>query len=37
MDAGARVVRTLSTATVKSFEALLASRVVADFLGAEDS
>ncbi|MXW10172.1 MAG: hypothetical protein F4X47_02465 [Gammaproteobacteria bacterium] len=37
IDAGARVVRTLSTATVKSFEALLASRVVADFLGAEDS
>ena len=37
IDAGARVVRTLSTATVKSFEALLASRVVAGFLGAEDS
>ena len=37
IDAGARLVRTLSTATVKSFEALLASRVVADFLGAEDS
>ena len=37
IDAGARVVRTLSTATVKSFEALLASRVVADFPGAEDS
>ena len=37
IDAGARVVRTLSAATVKSFEALLASRVVADFLGAEDS
>lgn len=34
--AGARVVRTLSTATVKSFEALLASRVVADFPRAED-
>ncbi len=37
IDAGARVVRTLSSATVKSFEALLASRVVAEFLGAEDS
>ncbi len=37
IDAGARVVRTLSTATVKSFEALLASRVVVDFLGTEDS
>lgn len=37
IDAGARVVRTLSAATVKSFEALLASRVVAEFLGAEDS
>lgn len=37
IDAGARVVRTLSTATVKSFEALLASRVVAGFPGAEDS
>ena len=37
IDAGARGVRTLSTATVKSFEALLASRVVADFLGTEDS
>lgn len=37
IDAGARVVRTLSTATVKSFDALLASRVVAGFLGAEDS
>ena len=37
IDAGARVVRTLSTATVKSFEALLESRVVAGFLGAEDS
>ena len=37
IDAGARVVRTLSAATVKSFEALLASRVVAGFLGAEDS
>ncbi len=37
IGAGARVVCTLSTATVKSFEALLASRVVAGFLGAEDS
>ncbi len=37
IDAGARVVRTLSAATVKSFEALLSSRVVAEFLGAEDS
>ena len=36
IDAGARVVRTLSAATVESFEALLASRVVAEFLGAED-
>ena len=36
IEAGARVVRTLSAATVKSFEALLASRVVAEFLGAED-
>ena len=37
IDAGARVVRTLSAATVESFEALLASRVVAEFLGTEDS
>jgi hypothetical protein len=37
IDAGARVVRTLSAATVESFEALLASRVVAEFFGAEDS
>ena len=37
IDAGAHVVRTLSAATVKSFEALLATRVVAGFLEAEDS
>lgn len=37
IDAGARVVRTLSAATVQSFEALLASRVVGGFLGVEDS
>ncbi len=37
IDAGARVVRTLSTATVESFEALLATRVVVDFLRMEDS
>ena len=37
IDAGARVVRTLSAATVRSFEALLASRVVAGFIGAADS
>ncbi len=37
INAGARVVRTLSTATVESFEVLLASRVVAAFSRAEDS
>ncbi len=37
IDAGARVVRTLSAATVEAFEALLATRVVADFMGAADS
>ncbi len=37
IGAGARAVRTLSAATTKSFETLLASRVVAEFLGAEGS
>lgn len=37
IDAGARVVQTLSAAAVRAFEALLGSRVVAEFLGTEDS
>ena len=36
IGAGARVVRTLSAATVKAFESLLQTRVVAEFLGEED-
>lgn len=36
ISAGARVVRTLAQATVQSFEALLTTRVVAEFFGAED-